>query len=149
MIKSLRKRHFQVWLVMMIWLPAGIVFAWLAVPNREPVRWLPEGREAVLPVVRNIYDMPSFSASVLTNDQQTSWQLEWNNKKTLMVPSAVIYRMNAHDSSLAKAQLIGRIEARGRYWFPLDSVDPAKGNLHLVLYDFIHQQILEHINIRL
>ena len=149
MIKSLRKRHFQLWLFLMVSIPAGIIFVWLAVPNREPIRLLNEPRESRLPMVRKVYDRPSFSASVLTNDAQTSWQLEWNNKETLMVPSAVIYRVTSGRQDLSNAQLVGRIEARGRYWFPLDSPATTGGELHLVLYDFIHQQILEHINIRL
>jgi hypothetical protein len=47
-----------------------------------------------------------------------------------------------------RAQLIGRIEARGDYVFPL-KVDSAKKNeLNLVVYDFIHEKIIDSITLK-
>jgi predicted negative regulator of RcsB-dependent stress response len=34
MIKSLRKRHLQIWIVWAVLLPLGIVIAWKAVPKK-------------------------------------------------------------------------------------------------------------------
>jgi hypothetical protein len=34
MVKSLRKRHLQIWILFAILLPAGIVIAWMAVPGK-------------------------------------------------------------------------------------------------------------------
>ena len=34
MIKSLRKRHLQIWIMLAILLPAGIIVAWMSVPEK-------------------------------------------------------------------------------------------------------------------
>jgi hypothetical protein len=34
MIKTLRKRHLQIWILIAVLLPAGIAFAWMAVPEK-------------------------------------------------------------------------------------------------------------------
>ena len=34
MIRSLRKRHLQVWIFLAVLLPVGIIVAWIAVPKK-------------------------------------------------------------------------------------------------------------------
>lgn len=75
-------------------------------------------------------------------------QLEWINKKTLVYPTATIYA--ASENGLIKnAKIIGRIEARGNWFFPLDSSFKNGSNRkNFILYDFIHQQVVETINLK-
>lgn len=149
MIKSLRKRHFQVWTLLLLFIPTGITFAWLAVPNREPVKLLQGENIVLLPVVRLDYDMPAYNAKIRTDNGQMNWQLEWTNKQVLMTPSAVIYRMDEPGQEISRAHLVGRIESRGQYLFPMTPISQSEKQVYLVVYDFIHQQILERINIKL
>lgn len=141
MIKPLRKRHRQVWLLLAVLLPAGILFSWLAIPNQQPVQLLQAGTIIPLPVIEQTFDKPAYTIRIHTNTQHTIKQLEWINKQDLTVPSAVIYQVSDTGFNSSASTLIGRIEARGRYVFPLNTA----GN-HFILYDFIHQQIIDHIN---
>jgi len=78
----------------------------------------------------------------------SSFQLEWVNKAVLMVPTATVYKVPAGSTNIKEGQLIGRIEARGIYRFPLDKSFqvPGADNYELLLYDFIHQQVIDSIH---
>jgi hypothetical protein len=154
MMKPLRKRHLQVWTALAVLIPVGIVFAWLAIPNSEPVKLLQSPTADLLPVIKKTSDKKDYTVNLRTNKESTEWQLEWKNKMALTVPSAVIYKASPNPSKGGAlesfrseyATLIGRIEARGDYIFPLQQDSTGYSQLHLVLYDFIHQQIIDSIN---
>ena len=143
MIKSLRKRHRQVWIAWAVIMPALILFAWLAIPNETPVRLLTEKQPGALPLVVKSKDFDSYSVAIRTNKERTEWQLEWSNRKALIVPSAVIYQKNKQANVL-----VGRIEARGDYIFPLSADSTGAPGLQFILYDFIHEQTIDSINLQ-
>ena len=160
MIKPLRKRHLQVWSALLVLIPLGIVSALLVRP--KPVKTVllqPLSAEA-LPVILKTIDRENYTVSLRGNDQ-TATQLEWINKSVLTFPTAVIYKASTPKESFRtnpfhggasesfnpeKAELIGRIEARGTYRFALKP-DPTN-NYYLVLYDFIHQQKIDSIEFK-
>jgi hypothetical protein len=146
MMKPLRKRHLQIWITWAVLMPAGIVFAWLAIPNTEPVKLLQLQNADLLPIIKKTTDKKDYTIHLRSNQQNTEWQLEWKNKTVLAVPSAVIYKVKGSDNDITKSELIGRIEARGDYVFPLPPDSAGYSRLHLVLYDFIHQQVIDSIN---
>ena len=157
-MKPLRKRHLQIWTISAWLLPAGIVFAWLAIPNQQPVKLLQSPDLSLLPVIKQTRDFNDYTINIRTNNNNTGWQLEWKNKTLLKLPSAVIYRI--HPASSAKvepdisfepgnAELIGRIETRGDYVFPLSQDGAGFGSLRFILYDFIHEKIIDSINFKL
>ena len=141
MIKPLRKRHLQIWLMLAILLPAGIVFGWLVIPGYQPVKLLHPPQAELLPVLVKSADKKNYWVNLRSNDDRSQWQLEWVNKYELTVPSAVIYRKTENDSSRGN-ELIGRIEARGRYVFPLKFHPEEEVFL---LYDFIHEKMIDSI----
>ena len=149
MIKPLRKRHRQIWMAWAILLPVGILFAWLAVPNQPAVRLLQNTTETLLPDIVQSGSFPDYSIKLRSNENRNSWQLEWFNKKVLMVPSAVIYQANEKTGPFtpARAKLIGRIEAQGSYRFPITIDSAINKPLDLVLYDFIHNKIIDSIQL--
>ena len=51
MIKSLRKRHLQIWIILAILLPFGIVVAWISVPEQAKDKLLQPASAQVLPVI--------------------------------------------------------------------------------------------------
>lgn len=164
MIKPLRKRHLQIWTVLAILLPAGIVWSWLVIPNPVPVKILNTVTAELLPVIKYKKDTTQYCINIRTNKENTAWQLEWKNKLALAVPSAVIYRTShelhsqpSQGSVASKggvsgsftpghSQLVGRIEARGNYVFGLSPDSTSNGQVNFILYDFIHQQIIDSIN---
>jgi hypothetical protein len=144
MIKSLRKRHREVWTIWAILLPTFIVLGWLVIPNSSPVKLLDQ-QLTPLPVVISSMSNNSHDISIRGNQEKTLLQLEWINKTPLTVPTAVIYRLTDSTLDITRDELIGRIEARGNYIFPL-RVNSLKDSLtRFTLYDFIHGKPIEHI----
>ena len=145
MIKTLRKRHLQIWATLAVLLPIGIIFSWLVIPNTVPVKILSTPPE-LLPLIQSEKNNLQYCISIRTNKDKTQWQLAWTNKLALTVPSAVIYQATDTSAGISKAALIGRIETRGNYAFPL-KIDLVHNNkLHLLLYDFIHEKVIDTIN---
>lgn len=145
MTKGLRKKHLQVWLILALLLPAGMLAAWLVIPDHPPVKLLKAEKEKILPVVLYTAGNKNFQAIVRRNEDTTAWQLEWQNKSVLSFPSAVIYKTGEEKFDPATAELVGRIETKGRYFFHFKPVNPAAKHFQLVLYDFIHGEKLDSI----
>ena len=150
MMKPLRKRHLQIWAVSALLLPAGIIFAWRAIPNQQPVKLLQTTKLPLLPVIKQTKNVNEYTINIRTNNDNTASQLEWKNKIPLKVPSAVIYSTHAFNLSTSfnprEADLVGRIETRGDYAFPLFQDTLKHDPLHFILYDFIHEKIIDTIN---
>lgn len=144
MIKPLRKRHLQVWSILLVLIPLGIISAMVVRPkSAKNVLLQPTSSEA-LPIVIKTIEKENYTVSLRGNDQ-TATQLEWINKSVLTFPTAVIYK--ARESfSPERSELIGRIEARGNYHFALKP--DSTNNYHFILYDFIHQQKIDSIEFK-
>jgi hypothetical protein len=149
MMKPLRKKHLLIWRSLAILLPAGIIIAWLSVPKQPVQRLLQPETITALPVVLKRSDKENYTVAIRSNKDGSKLQLEWINKMVLQYPTATIYAGTAI-KDLNKAKLIGRIEARGRWYFALDTTFNANDGStdHFVLYDFIHQQIIDTINFK-
>lgn len=147
MIRSQRKFHRHIWTLWALLLPAGIVLAWLAVPVDVPVKLLKQEAKEVLPKIIRSAEMAEYAVSLRTDVTRTKWQLEWNNKKTLTVPSAVIYDVSASGGEISGGRLIGRIEANGNYLFDLPGGPADSSAVQLVLFDFIHERKINSINL--
>jgi hypothetical protein len=142
MIRTLRKRHLQIWSALAVLIPVGIVSAIIVRPKPISGTLLqPAGTEPLSVVIKTV-EKENYVVRLRGNDQ-TATQLEWVNKNTLTFPTAVIYRSHGTFSP-QHDDLIGRIEARGTYHFALK---PDSGRAyHFILYDFIHQQKIDSIN---
>ncbi|MEQ1677709.1 MAG: hypothetical protein ABL876_13455 [Chitinophagaceae bacterium] len=147
MIRVLRRRHRQIWMAWALLLPAGIVFAWLVIPNQPPVKLLKAESAVVLPEIVRTADKANYQVNLRSNKERTAWQLEWKNKTALTVPSAVIYRIAGVDKDISKGHIIGRIETKGLYLFSLPADSSGYKQLKLLLYDFIHEKQIEIINL--
>ncbi len=143
MIRPLRKRHLQIWSTLLVLVPTGIITAWLSIKRPVHNNVLQPASEQALP--RVIYSIEKESYAVrMRSNESSARQLEWINKHVLAVPSAVIYKTATGHLGIESAELIGRIEARGTYYFPLQkgSIDEIP---KFILYDFIHEQIIDII----
>ena len=146
MIRPLRKRHFQIWSALGVLIPAGIVTAWLSVTHPGHTSLLQPVSVEALPKVISSAETADYIIRLRSSDSSAE-QLEWINKKILTVPSAVIYQSVPGGKEFHSAELIGRIEARGSYYFPLrrDSIHQRRS---FILYDFIHEKIIDSINLQ-
>lgn len=146
MIKSLRKRHRQVWLVWAFLLPMGIFFSWLVIPDQMPVKLLQSERQELLPVVVSTANKDEYQVSIRRNSEGSQWQLQWQAKAILTNPSAVIYQIVDTMNDITWQQLVGRIESGKDHLFLLPDDSMSYKKVQFVLYDFIHEQIIDSIN---
>jgi hypothetical protein len=144
MIKPLRKRHLQIWSTLLVLIPAGIIVGWLSVKEISPGNTLQPASEQALPNIILSAEDENFVVRLRSNASGAQ-QLEWINKYVLTVPSAVIYKTAPGKKGIESAELIGRIEAKGTYYFPVQK-DLTNGKPKFILYDFIHEQIVDSIN---
>lgn len=150
MMKPLRKRHLQVWTILAILLPVGILIAWFAVPQQAKDILLQPAAVQPLPLVLHTYPARGvYEINLRSTTDSAELQLEWKNKQTLTYPTATIYKLPINDSDIQHGVLIGRIEARGNYYFKVDSTFKTNSGqgYSLVVYDFIHKKIIDKINL--
>lgn len=153
MIKPLRKRHLEIWMAIALLLPAGIIFSWLVIPNPVPIKKISSKSMALLPIIQEKRETLLYCINIRSDADKTNWQLEWKNKLPLTVPSAVIYRVplnpvGGRSFKPGDAALIGRIEAKGDYIFPLKNDSTQNAGMNFMLYDFIHEKIIDSINFK-
>lgn len=145
MMKPLRKKHLITWSFLALLLPSGIIIAYTSIPKPALQQLLQPLSVTPLPIIIKKAGKPGYGVAVRSNSSGTQLQLEWINKKVLQYPTATIYAGDAIPPA-GNAKLVGRIEARGSWYFPLDSTFRTTATEHFILYDFIHQQVIDTIN---
>jgi hypothetical protein len=145
MIKQLRKRHLQIWTAWAVLLPVGIIAAYTSVKKPVAEKLLQPNSANALAIELKKMDKENYSVALRSSADTSQLQLEWVNKNMLTVPTATIYQVAA-GNDIATGKLIGRIEARGTYYFPVDT-GFLKNINRLIVYDFIHQQIIDTIKL--
>jgi hypothetical protein len=138
-MKPLRKRHLQIWTAWAVLLPLIIIVGYIAIPKKITGRLLKEDNSNVLPVIFNSVSHNNYVVSLRTNNDKSQMQLEWINTETSTVPSALIYKIVKPEN-----ELMGRVEAKGKYYFPLKK--DSAGNYRFILYDIIHKKVIDTIN---
>jgi hypothetical protein len=145
MVKQLRKRHLQIWTAWAVLLPVGIIAAYTAVKKPAVGQLLQPASATALPIELRKTERENYTIALRSNNDTSQLQLEWINKNILTVPTATIYKTAGGDD-IAKGKLVGRIEARGTYYFAVDSSFLSNDN-RLIVYDFIHKQIIDIIKL--
>ena len=143
MTKQLRQKHFRFWLLLLLILPLSIISARLVRPKAAIDNLLQPASTNALPTLLQTADMENYTVNIRKGNDSTQ-QVEWINKQTLTVPTAVIYKTAKGNKTIENAEMIGRIEARGVFRFPMKPGVVEQ----LLLYDFIHQQIIDTINFK-
>ena len=147
MIRPLRKRHLQIWILLAVALPVGIVSGWQAVrpPVKDPL--LQPMSTTIFPLLLQKIEKTNYAISLRSMPDTSSLQLEWLNTTELPTPTAIIYQTKKQDDNIEGAAIIGRIEGRGNFRFLLKA-DSSGHHLHFVLYDIIHHQVIDRINFK-
>jgi hypothetical protein len=155
MIKSLRKRHLQIWTLWAVLIPVGIIVAWLSVPKKVTQELLQEPQTNKGIVVITKGDLNDYSFRILTDSlpESSNTYLEFTQKKELKTPSLLIYQVVTSDEKdLDKQLLLGRIGSKGSQLFALDprfsNYNVRKWNGYkakFVLYDFVSKHVIDSI----
>jgi hypothetical protein len=149
MIKSLRKKHLQIWSLWAVLLPIGIISATMVRTSIPADQGLQIKNAGVLPVLIAEKNWQGDVVQLRGYSRAAAGQLVWLNNQPLHVASATIYQVSSDSASIQQAQYVGRIESRGNYVFTLHPLKWGNNECHLIIYDFIHQQIIERINFKL
>lgn len=144
-MKPLRKRHLQIWTAWAILIPVGIIAGYVSVPKKAIGELIQVDSGKALPLVINSADKTNYSVVLRSSEDKSQLQLEWINKTASTYPSSLIYKVSNEKQELKDAELIGRVEAKGHFYFPLKN-DSAAKNI-FILYDIIHQQKIDLINL--
>jgi len=149
MIKTLRKRHLQIWILWAALLPMGVIVAWMSVPKKITQELLPKeiqrsnddtiasvdkGNYAInilldrskakkIPLLRPLYSEKGKPVHMpsLMDSLKNEFRLEFVNKKELTTPSLLLYQItDSTTTDLEKQELLGRIEGKGSQYFHLE-----------------------------
>jgi hypothetical protein len=140
-MKPLRKRHLQVWTLLAVLIPVGIISGYLAIPEETTNKLLQEDNTAALHLVINKIDRKNYSVYLRSSSNKNNFQLQWVNTKGSTAPSSLIYKIRN-----AEKELIGRVESQGSYYFPLKA--DSTGTYNFILYDVIHRQTIDTLNFK-
>lgn len=138
MIKPLRKKHLQVWILLAVLIPAGLISAYMAIPKAVFNKILQVDRSEELPVLVNKVERKNYSVYLRSSADKMSYQLQWINTQESTQPSSLIYK-----ETNGEKELIGRIGSTGTYFFPLKADSTTSYRFSLV--DIIHQQTTDII----
>lgn len=138
MMKPLRKRHLQIWTAWAVLLPVIIIVGYIAIPKKVTSELLQKDNSNALPVVINSVNHNNYVVSLRSNNNKSQMQLEWVNTEVSSISSALIYR-----EAKPENELLGRVEAKGKYYFPLQK--DSTGNYKFILYDIIHKEVIDSI----
>ena len=162
MIKQLRKRHLQIWLLLAVLIPVGIIVAWMAVPKKVTQELL----QKVLPgstyhtiasVEKENYKINILVPNSVTIKHPTGWEydlkVEFINKKESATDSLLLYKViDLTNNNIDKQELLGRIKSNGTQEFQLKFFDLRITNNKFdyrdkfLLYDIMKKQVVDSIN---
>lgn len=141
MIKSLRKKHLQVWILFAFLIPAGIISAYIVVPEDALSNLLQEDKTIALPVTIYKSEERNYSVFLRSSFDKRNYQLEWTSTIASTRPSSLIYQLKNGEK-----ELVGRIGSTGTFYFPVEA-DTTSG-YNFILYDIIHGQTIDTINLK-
>ena len=148
MIKTLRKRHLQIWALWAILIPVGIIVAWMAVPKKVTQELFDKDPVPVGSPASGEFYGEDYSAHIRydTSMNQHKTYLQFVNNRELKTPSLLIYKLiNPTANTIDEQLLLGRIEKKGFQFFPLDTF---AYNDRFILYDLIHRNMIDTITLK-
>ena len=150
MIRSLRKRHLSIWILLGLLLPIGFVMAFLAVPKLDPVEQkLQFGLEEAYPNVIGSGETDLLAVQVRENPMTGLRQIEIEVKQPLEAASALVYLTKSPAEEIVDGQLLSQLGAKGKYRIELDSMLSAQKTYHLLFHDQIKASTIDKIQLSL
>lgn len=149
MTKNLRKRHLQIWIAGSFVFPLAIIIAWTSVVHPPKQSSVLSKDGISLPVIIKQWEKKDYRVTIQGDSSGRICQLEWIKKSALRVPAATIHLAGSGDFITDQSILIGRIETGDIQYFPLEArlIKKQGSFTRLILYDFIHQQIMDSLKL--
>ncbi len=138
MIVRFRKRHRLMWLLIGVLLPAAYIIALLARPGETEIKGTALNQPSTQ-VVKEVATTANLDAW-LSKDDLDNHYLEIDYKETSQHPLATFYIGPKEDGKIDAYRLLGKVEAKGRQRFILDSLTLAQGKQYLLQYDPIKKE---------
>jgi len=148
MIKILRKRHLQIWILWAVLLPIGILVAWRAVPKKITEQLLQPEQVEILPIyIETQARKGEYFSTLNTNRERSKYQLQWQIYRESEYSSSNIYRSKSlliYYVSKSNYELLGRIGGKQAYYFnlPIDSSD----SYSFIIYDPFRKKRIDSIS---
>jgi hypothetical protein len=162
MIKQLRKRHLQIWLLLAVLIPVGIIVDWMSIPKKVTQELLQKVAPAstyytIASVAKENYTINILAPNSVTIEHPTGWEyelkVEFINKKESATDSLLFYKViDVTDNNIDKQELRGRIQSKVTQEFRLKFFDLriTDGKFDykdkFLLYDIMKKQIVDSIN---
>ena len=135
MIKTLRKRHLQIWILWAVLLPVGIIIAWKSIPKKITQELLQaetiRPKKIIASIKKKNYDVNILLDSGIVFEGEKvngkdyvlhDWgylHLEFVNKD-LIAPSMLLYHItDPVQKDIDRQELLGRIGGKGSHYFRL------------------------------
>ncbi len=138
MIVRFRKRHRLMWLLIGVLLPIAYIVALLARPGEIESKGT-QFNQTPTQVLKELAKTPALDAW-LSKDDLDNHYLEIEYKETSQHPLATCYIGPKEDGKIDAYRVLGKVEAKGRQRFMLDSLAMAKGTQYLLQYDPIRKE---------
>ena len=143
MIKALRKRHFQIWILWLILLPVGIIVALMAVPKKVEQELLQTNNIKNTSVELSSVEGGNYKMSIQfdTAKKESAVSFRVVTKKEIEASSLLLYRLtDTLTNSIDRQELLGRIKGSGTFSFPLSYIEivtclELTNRIRFVLYD--------------
>jgi hypothetical protein len=162
MIKLQRKVHLQIWVLLAMLVPVGIIVAWMAVPKKVTQELLQKVAPAstyhtIASVEKENYTINIMAPNSVTIEHPTGWEyelkVEFINKKESATDSLLLYKViDITNNNIDKQELLGRIQSMGTQEFRLRFFDLRVTNHKFdyrdkfLLYDIMKKQVVDSIN---
>jgi hypothetical protein len=140
MILKLRKKHFEIWVILAFLLPAGIIYSYYVVKPETADEFSAETK-MVYPVlissfVRNDYEI------ILRRNEKNYLQIEWVGKTPVKSPAPFLQLIvNGMKEDVGSAGSKGRLILNSSLQYSIDS------KIQIILSDRISQQKLDEFNL--
>ena len=152
MIKTLRKKHLQIWILCAVLIPVGIIVVWMSMPKKvmQDLDWVinstPELPGPTLSVNKMIdsVENQNYKISIRGDSSETLLLLEFETKKEIITPSLLLYQViDPTTNDLDKQELIGRIQGDRPHYFSFKRNNNSDNKY--ILYDFIKKQTIDSL----
>ena|SRR5688572_5011778 len=152
MIKPLRKIHLQVWGLLAVLIPVGIIIAWMAVPKKvtQDLNWainsmptLPGQTITVDQIISSI-EHENYHINIRGDSSETLLLLQFETKKDMVSPSLLLYHViDSTTNDINKQELIGRIRGNRPHFFSFKR--NSNSYYKYILYDIIKKQAIDSL----
>jgi hypothetical protein len=152
MIKPLRKIHLQVWALLAVLIPVGILVSWMALPKKvtqdldRAINSMPTlpGQTITVDQTISSIENENYQINIRGDSSETLLLLQFETKKDMVTPSLLLYHVSdSTTNDIDKQELIGRIRGNRPHFFSFTR--NSNSYYKYILYDIIKKQTIDSL----